>query len=161
MKLLLTSLLLFMSLQASATQQIKEEFTVDQARFEISQLPLDSYIDQKSFHEKVKPQMCSANWRGYRGSWALEKEMLVLRYLVANACDKSPKPIDVDTIFPNKSYPIAATWYTGKIIVRIGERTFLSPKEHGLSGVEYEAVVYDFHSGKLVSRSIETITNRW
>lgn len=161
MKLLLTSILLLFSIQAFATQQIKEEFSVDRAKFEISQFPLELYIDQKAFHEKIKPQMCSANWRGYRGSWALKDGMLVLNYLVANACDKSPNHIDARELFPDQGYPVKATWYTGKIIVRIGKRTFLSKRDHGSSGVEYEAVVYEFHAGKLVSRSIETVTDRW
>ena len=161
MKILLTILSVMLSLEVNATQQIPEEFEVDMARFRIEQQPLDSFISNEDFHKMFKPGVCSASWRGYKGSWALRGQKLVLTYLVTDACSKSPKSIDTNKLFGSKRYPVEATWYTGKIIVRIGERKFYDPAIVGYSGQEYEAVVYEFQSGKLISRSIETVEEKW
>jgi len=49
----------------------------------------------------------------------------------------------------------------GRIVVRIGRRKFTGRAVVGYSGVEYEAVVYEFHAGILVSRSIEIVKEQW
>jgi hypothetical protein len=161
MKHLISLFILIFSTNAFATQQIPEEFDVDMAKFEINEQPLDSFIGPDEFKKRFKPDICSANWRGYKGYWALRDNKLVLRHLVQNACSKDPKSIDIEKLFGNKRYPIEATWYTGKITIRISKRNYLKSETTGHSGVEYEAIVYEFQKGKLVSRKIETVTKRW
>ena len=158
------SILLFLLVfgcTVNATEQIPEEFNVDGAKFEIDERPLESFISNEDFHKKINPSMCSASWRGYKGYWALRNKKLVLDVLVKNACSNKFNPIEANELFKDSHYPLIATWFTGKINVRIGERKFFDTKATGLSGVQFEAVVYEFQSGELASRSIEIVEVRW
>jgi len=160
MKYIVISFLLVLSFQLHATQQILEEFDVDRAKFEILQQPLDSYIENKHFHEKFGPPVCSASWRGYKGYWALRNEKLFLDYLITDPCSNKSDMVDAGKLFGKDQYPIEATWYTGTIVVRISKRKYF-PTVDNYSSIEYEAVVYRFQEGQLVSRSIDVIREQW
>ncbi len=151
-----------LSIHVNATQQIPEEFEVDGASFNIEELPLDSFIIQnnrkKDFDEKA---YCSANWRGYKGYWSLRDNKLFLTYLVKNACDERPVRIESKKLFDQDAYPVHAQWFTGNINVRIGPRKYYDTKTTGLSGYEFEAVVYEFHLGELLSREIKMVQFLW
>ena len=161
MKSLVFTLFFTFCIQVNATQQIPEEFDVDMAKFDIEQQPLDSFIDNQQFQKKFGAAMCSASWRGYKGYWALRGEQLMLTRLVTDACSKSPNSVDPEELFKKKKYPIEATWYSGRVVVRISKRNFFDADRVGYSGQIYEAVVYVFLAGKLISRSIEIVEERW
>lgn len=161
MKLLFIIIFLVCSFSSYATEQISEEFVVDGARFEIEELPLSSLISSEDFNNKFKKPLCTANWRGYKGSWALRNNKLVLTYLVLGACSKNPPRIEAKELFDKDQYPVEASWFTGKINVRIGERKWFESNAMERSSVIFEAVVYEFQSGELVSRKIEMVEQAW
>jgi len=158
---LLITILLFSQISL-ATQQIPEEFVIDGAKFEIDTYPLNQSPDIEKIIDKLDvTSRCSANWRGYQGKWSLSNNFLVLNWVIKDACSKNPEFISATDLFEAKTGSIKATWFTGNINVRISARKYFSIKTDGFSGREYQAVVYRFNAGKLVSRSIETITERW
>ena len=160
-KYLLITILLFSQISL-ATQQIPDEFIIDGAKFEIQTYPLNLNPDIDKIIEKLNvTSRCSANWRGYMGKWSLRNNFLVLDWVIKDACSSNPEFISATDLFESKTGPIKATWFTGNINVRISARNYFSIKTDGFSGREYQAVVYSFNAGKLVSRSIETITDRW
>jgi hypothetical protein len=139
MKYVIGMIVLFIALNASATQQIKETFRVGDEAVEIRQYPLKDYLEQSRLPDTMKRPICSANWRGYRGSWSLTNGMLVLNRLVTDVCNKTPTPIEARHLFPNQRYPIVATWYTGTIMVRAPESGY---------------VAYKFDKGELISTAL-------
>lgn len=151
MKYLIGIFTLILSLQSSATQQVKEEFSVDATKFEIRQYPLKSYLDQSKLKSTINQRVCSANWRGYRGSWSLKNDMLVLNNLVTNVCDRTPIPIEARDLFNKNRYPIVAIWYTGTIVVRVSGRTHFITDNRGSFYAETGRVAYKFYKGKLIS----------
>ena len=63
-------------------------------------------------------------------------------------------------IFNSVKPDIKASWYTGNITVRIGERDWIKDDNSDRNiGRKYEAVVYVFNKGQLVSRSIKEISD--
>ena len=104
MKTLILILLLALSLQVNATQQIREEFDVDMAIFKIKELPFNSFSGFDDFYKNLREGRCSASWRGYKGYWALRGEKLMLTSLVTDACSKSPIPVDASELFKNKNF---------------------------------------------------------
>jgi len=160
-KHLLIPILLFSQL-TFATQQIPDEFVIDGAKFEIETYPLEQNPDYEKIIKKLNlTSRCSANWRGYKGKWNIRNNFLVLEWLIKDACSKKPEHLSAVDLIGIKKGPLKATWFTGNINIRISARKYFSIKTDGFSGLEYQAVVYNFTAGKLVSRSIETITERW
>ncbi|MGF1764852.1 hypothetical protein [Aliivibrio kagoshimensis] len=139
MKYVIGMVVLFAALNVSATQQIKELFRVGDETVEIRQYPLKDYLEQSTLPDTMKRPICSANWRGYRGSWTVKNRMLVLDHLVVNACSKTPIPIEARDLFSNHRYPVVATWYTGTIMVRA-------------PGSGY--IAYRFDKGELISTAL-------
>jgi len=153
--------LLLLATVSHATQQIPEEFLIDGARFELNIYPLETHPNYKEINEEISSSMCSANWRGYKGTWTLEEGYLWLDWIVKDACSDNPEYLDLSNLFPGKDRPVKATWFTGNINIRISERKYLSKEKNGYVGVEFEAVVHKFESGKLVSRTIEKVVEKW
>jgi hypothetical protein len=161
MRILLLFFLLATSGFANATEQIQEVFDIDMARFQIEETPLDGYISNEEFHKKFSPEMCSANWRGYQGYWALHDNKLTLQVVKLNACSKEFNEVSLKELLGAEKQPVIATWYTGPITIRVGERKYFSSEKKGHSGVKFEAILYQFKAGILVSREIKTIERRW
>jgi len=158
---LLIAFILLFSGSSFSTEQIPEEFIVDEAKFEIYILPLEQYPHYKKLLNKLPSAHCSASWRNYKGRWELRNNYLWLDYLFTDPCSKEPKYVELSHLFNGQSMPIKATWFTGSIKIRISARKYFSEEKDGFSAMEYQAVIYRFESGKLVTRSIDTITEQW
>lgn len=66
---------------------------------------------------------CSANWRGYRAFWTIQDNKLLLERVVVDACAEKPREVSISTLFPGKSAPVAADWYTGVLTIPRGKQT--------------------------------------
>jgi len=64
---------------------------------------------------------CSANWRGHKAFWRIEDARLLLIKVVTDACSDVPKEFPIEKLFPGKSTPLLASWYSGKLVVGIGK----------------------------------------
>lgn len=148
--------MLFIAVPAYATVQMPEIFEVDAASFSIYQEPLESHPQRDKVVGKLTKSHCTANYRGYQGWWELSEGFLWLTGISESPCDDLPKDIEIEELFSIEEHRIKASWYSGDIIVRIGERTFFE----GSRRIEYQAVVYSFTKGKLSKREIRTVVGR-
>jgi hypothetical protein len=73
------------------------------------------------FLEEMFPSRCSANWRGYKAFWAIEDSRLLLVKVVTDACSGGIKEFPIENLFPGRSTPLHAFWYSGKLVVGIGK----------------------------------------
>ena len=153
---IITFIFIFLSASVQATVQMPEKFEVDSAYFDIYQEPLESYPQRDKIVGKLTESFCTANYRGYQGWWEISEGFLWLSGMSENPCDDVPKEIEIEELFNTEDHRIKATWYSGDIIVRIGERTFFE----GSRRTEYQAVVYSFIRGKLSKREIRTVVGR-
>ena len=167
-RLLCISFLLYMPL-AAATEQIKEVFIVGDTSYPIRQTPLNQRFHPDVISELIDPQICSASWRGYRGTWRLRDGFLWLSHIRKSPCSDRYERVEADVLFADAQYPVRADWYTGKIILPVGDKKFvypagIDPVHHSaedMLGYDLEAFVFNFKDGELVSKGVETIQRRY
>ncbi len=164
-KLVLMALLLA-GAPGYATQQIKETFIVEGKSIGIDSKPLEYLYSYEQIHVMLASKgWCSANWRGYKGTWEIKDKTLFLKTLVKGACAKKPPQVDPVLFFGEEEYPMKAAWFNGKIQVRLTENVYESCKaadgSDQTTGYEFDAIVYEFAAGELVYKNKETIKQRW
>jgi len=71
--------------------------------------------------------LCTANRRGYVATWEIKDSRLLLREVDLNACGGPPVLVPLRTLFPDKSLPIHADWYTGSLDLTKGEARYTGP----------------------------------
>lgn len=132
MKKLLSTLLIFFSLTApaTATAQFPEIIRIDGGKqVGITTLPLSPYLELpdnvERFQRYLKEgQGCTALWRNYVGSWEIKNKKLYLTKFEINACSTERKrAIPLDKLFPGKSQPVLADWYSGYLVIPQGKMT--------------------------------------
>ena len=109
---------------AHATTQISDEIAIDGRTSPLLTLPLNSIrpgIEGAVFLDQFFTSRCSANWRGYKAFWSIEDSRLLLVKVVTDACSGGTKEFPIENLFPGKSTPLLASWYSGKLLVGIGK----------------------------------------
>lgn len=167
---IILSSLFFISL-SHATQQIPETFIVDGETFELKiggdqKSPLESlYTFEKILTKLDYDGWCSGNWRGYKGTWEIKNKQLYLNSLVKDACSKNPPIVDPKLFFGDMTYPLKAEWFNSEIIIRLSPNRYLTKVEGAVQteifGSEYDAMVYEFSSGELISQHKKVIQKIW
>lgn len=107
-----------------ATTQIPDEIVIDERPSPLLTLPLNSIrpgIQGAVFLDQFFSSTCSANWRGHKAFWKIEDSRLFLIRVVTDACSGSTKEFPIETLFPGKSAPLLASWYSGSLLVAIGK----------------------------------------
>ncbi|WP_444995818.1 hypothetical protein [Aliikangiella sp. IMCC44359] len=157
-------LLLLLANISRATEQIPEEFIIGHTKFSLNIYPLESHPNSKEIRKKIisSTLVSTANHRGYIGTWALRDGQLWLDRIIKGSCsENSITLLELSDLFFGQTMPIKATWFTDNINLGISERKYFFKDIDGYSGVEFEAVVLKFESGKLVSRNIEKIVEKY
>jgi hypothetical protein len=127
MKLALSVFLsILISLNALATIQTPETIIYQGEAYSLSSFPLDDYF--KAYPEK-KPspdQISSDLWRGYRTTFEIQDNRLIIREIQVrerikrkNLKDTTVWTSVIDTIFRTPADRVF-TWYSGYLIVQIG-----------------------------------------
>ena len=163
--------LLLIAFSASATQQINDTYIFEGKEYEIEVMPygkspLESLYSFDEILEKLKLDGgCSANWRGYKGTWEVINNQLYLTRLIKGACSKGAPLVDVKSFFGQDSYPVKATWLNEVIKIRLSKRTPIYCGEQSdleqTIGMSYDAMVYEFSFGDLVYKSKQSIEDVW
>lgn len=171
MKKYLFCALLFLSSTTSATEQITDSFIIADKTFEIEPWPLgnpplESLYTGDQIHQMLQLDgWCSANWRGYKATWELIDNQLYLTKLVKEACSENPPIVDPNLFFGEEKYPVKAAWFSQTIEIRVSKVTTLycgnnRAIEQSI-GESYDADVYEFSAGELVSQSTKKIEKLW
>tara|TARA_B110000211_G_scaffold66001_1_gene76079 strand:+ start:191 stop:721 length:531 start_codon:yes stop_codon:yes gene_type:complete len=159
-------ILIVFSNSSIATQQIKETFIVAGVSNSIDSNPLETLFTYEEIHLMLDSKgWCSANWRGYKGTWELKNGELFLNSFVKGACSDNPPLIDPVLFFGEKKYPVKAKWFNAKIEVRLSENRYTScltlDGEEVTTGYNYDAMVYEFSAGDFVYKSKQKIEHVW
>lgn len=166
MKKVLISLLIFSGFISSvyATSQIRDVLQISDNYYPIRELPLNSLLTEDELIKIIKGEMCTASWRGYQADWELKEGYLWLNDIEKNPCNSGYKQLKAEVLFKGKEYPIKAGWFTGKLHMQIGETEYLfvdNDENKDLIGVNFEALIFVFKKGKLISKNIELIEVRY
>lgn len=168
---ILIFLLLFITVPLSATQQIKETFVFEGESFGLEMGPgYKSPLEALYSYDEILLMLdlkggCTANWRGYKGTWEVKSNQLFLNSLVKGACSKNPPLVDSVLFFGEESYPVKAHWFNGQIKVRLSPDRYkfcntTSGKEQ-MIGYEYDAMVYEFSAGEFIFKSKQIVGQMW
>jgi hypothetical protein len=115
MKKLSLFLLLVFSVCANATFQQTDTLNYENISYSIGELPLDSYLrDEKIDLTSYNKGVCSANWRGYIGNWAIIENKLYLTSMLDGQCNNHTA-ISLTNFFHPTSNGQFANWYTGQL----------------------------------------------
>jgi len=114
----LVAILVLSTFQIPGTLRYGEHtFTI----LEVPMLGLWDYGDGTPAPGKVKPPsfdfVSTANWKGYEATWLIKDSKLMLYEIMGK---KDGKKVRNEDIFPGKSFPLLADWYTGRIHLRVG-----------------------------------------
>jgi hypothetical protein len=103
------------------TAQAREIIYIDGKEEQMAAEPLAQYLSTKEGSVKFAwPN--TACWRGYYGTWKLEKNKLFLVSLSAYIEDanKRPKKVGLEYLFPGEN-EVFASWFSGIIKIELGE----------------------------------------
>ena len=126
-KILITlATLLALAAPASATAQFPEVIKIGAKEEALTVEPLDTYFSNpdnfKILKKYIPDGSCTALWRGYIGYWEIKNSKLLLNKIEAGSCsEESRKILPLDQIFPGKSQPVFAEWYSGNLVMPRGK----------------------------------------
>lgn len=130
--------LVWFPVTAHATAQIPDEIVIDGESHPLFTEPLASMMSESDLMavlEKHGLGMCTANWRGYMAEWRIHKQRLELVKFIVGPCHEDRHEIPLDMLFPDQVGPIAASRYSGKLLVPLGNQV---EYVHGGYGSKYE-----------------------
>ena len=155
-------LALFCCSGVMATQQIREVFIVEGETYRTYTNPLESLHRYEDIRGMLQTHhWCTANWRGYLGTWEVKDNQLYVKSLVEGACQDKPRLADPVVFFGEKQYPVMATWFNDKIEVMLGGVQILNCKTASGRSLQYgtrqEIMVYEFAAGRLIHKAKQAI----
>jgi hypothetical protein len=131
-----------------ATEQVQDVLVFGARRYAIHEVPmlgLWDYGGGSAGTGKTRPPAfevrSSGNWSGYRATFEIRDSKLLLRRIVGRIDGKRRRD---EEIIPGKQFPIVASWYTGKIHIRVGE---FDEKTHEETAV----IVFEIEMGEVKS----------
>jgi hypothetical protein len=116
------ALLLLLATPAWPTAQIPERIVYEGTEGFLFTNPLESYFSK----ENPRPEFASphtACWRGYVGAWEIREDTLYLSDIKAWMRDEDGKaaPVGFEKVFPGKTKPLKAEWFTGTLRIPRGK----------------------------------------
>lgn len=153
------ALVLLIASPAWPTAQIPERIVFEGTEGFLFTNPLETWFGK----DNPRPEFASphtACWRGYVASWEIKEDTLYLTDVKAWMRDEQGKaaPVGFETIFPGKSKPLKAGWFTGTL--RIPRGNPIQYVHMGYQTVyEYE-VFLRIEAGKVVDRQMVDNRNR-
>lgn len=115
--------------EVRATAQIPDVVVLDGRELALNTNPLEPYLQANKGKAPVFEETSSALWRGYVATWEIRGSRLWLNKVAVQRLGPAAKPgqreeyRDVDvlrSIFP-RGGPVPATWYTGALIMPLGD----------------------------------------
>ena len=116
-------------------------------------IPLGPWVENNALPLKFSASS-SALWRGYIGTWVIEKERLYLQKLnghVVNAQGLSEQ-VGLDAIFPNFPDGVFAHWFSGTL--RCPKGALLKYVHGGFASVYEEDLFIEVHEGVVTGEKL-------
>ncbi len=151
MRMLLAGLLLVLAGTAGATAQVADRILIEGREYALNTNPLESQLRDRRDFLPGNVSRSTANWRGYVAHWAIDGDRLLLRKVEVRLYDReSEKSSSVDLLsrlFPGGA-PVAATWYSGALIIPDGRLVDYVHMGYGSTYAHYR--VYRIAQGSVV-----------
>jgi hypothetical protein len=149
MKLIKTILICLISGQLFGTAQIPDFLIYQGDTLAIYANPLEGYFDKKGERTIAGLEMegmCTALWRGYVGTWTIERDSLFLISIETDYCSDDPIKLDISQEFGSNK--VFADWVSSELINPFGKQ--IKYIHQGYESIyEYERG-FEFINGKLV-----------
>jgi len=146
------------------TAQFPERIIIDGRPHALYADPLDQLLKSRSLTLRNPRRWCTANYRGYIGTWQIRGRMLFLLHLNWLASDNETLgevPIPRETLrelfraIPCTSLPTPARWFDGVLRIAIGRRLIYS--HDGWSHWFERERVIRFKAGEIIrDREVDT-----
>ncbi len=155
--ILAAALVLLLASPAWPTAQLPERIVYEGTEGFLFTDPLESYFTKDS----PRPEFAAphtACWRGYVGVWEIKEDFLYLSDIKAwmrNAEGKAAS-VGFEKIFPGKSKPLKADWFTGTL--RIPRGKAIHYVHMGYQTIYEVDVFLTIEAGKVIGR--QTVDNR-
>lgn len=159
MKSLLIAALISLPSVAFGTAQFPDRLLYNGKSEGIFSTPLEQYFEKVGTRPKWLTEMNTACWRGYVASWEIRDDRLYLQKIVRDEYD--PKRDDffeqdiTKRIFPNRSLPIEATWFSG--VIRLPQGKELEYIHMGFESIYEKDHFLEVENGIL--RKIRIVSN--
>jgi len=120
--LVFAALVLLLATPAWPTAQIPERIVYEGTEGFLFTNPLETHFTR----DNPRPEFAAphtACWRGYIASWEIREDTLYLKDIKAWMRDRSGKaaPVEFEKIFPGKTKPMKADWFTGTLRIPRGK----------------------------------------
>jgi hypothetical protein len=152
--LLVAVAMVWIPVAALATAQIPDGIVMDGERTLLHSEPLNALLwrspAEGGIELKRPEQPCSGSWRGYRAEWRLQDRQLFLENVFTDACAKAPPEVPLSSLFPGRSGPIRADWFTGVLVIPQGKQT--KYVHMGYQSVYERYVLLVLKKGQVVTR---------
>ena len=146
LRILVISFCLLMPTIAKATAQQPDEIILSGKSYRLQTNPLDDYLEREGWKPPEEANIWSSNWRGYIAIWVKKGSLLVLKDITIRVndpdgetpADELTKSIFTD-LFPNQDQAVA-TWYSGSLIIPVGEMVEYVHMGYGTTYSKYEVL---------------------
>ncbi|MCP5162186.1 MAG: hypothetical protein H6999_00550 [Hahellaceae bacterium] len=140
--------LLLATTQVNATAQATESLIYEGEAMATLSNPLEAYFnDARPKPRKILKATCSAIWRGYLATWEVKGQTLYLNKIAKGSCSGNGADIPLAKIFPGKTSPLKAAWFSGVLIIPEGEMVRYRHDEYESTYEHYRLVMVS--SGKV------------
>lgn len=130
--------------------KIEYEGQLNEVYFKGSYLP--STVTKKLRFLLLNHDRCSANWAGYVVTWKIIQNHLYVLKITTNNCGKDPVEIPLNTLFPEQSSPVLATWFSGIVCIPdMGTNTMLISYGDAIYAKEQQLTM---QSGQVIDQKI-------
>lgn len=147
------------------TAQVPDKLILDGKEVPLFDFPLDSWLEKNP----PKPEFgsydfvanASNNWRGYRATWKISKDRLLL-LKVAKSCPvpkwrswlsgsgREYRAVPVEWYLPGKKLPAFSEWYSGRL--RIPQDTMPRRMHMGCGSEHARELLFEIKNGVVVAR---------
>lgn len=141
-----------------ATAQVPDQIIVDGERLMLFSEPLHEllghFMEQGKLGPNHQPGRCTASWRDYVATWELRGDQLFLVSIHLNPCGPALTDVSLARLFPGAAIPVAASWYTGNLVVPQGSR--VNYVHMGYESQYERYLVIKVNAGRAVGRDVVT-----
>jgi hypothetical protein len=141
------------------TAQIGERLHYNGKDYSMAAQPFDVYLEKNNIRTASN---CTANWRGYYGSWEITDDKLFLVSISANILKECKEQgflhrredystVDLDFFFPGQK-KVFAEWFSGEIRIPCGE--MLHYVHMGYGSTFEQDLFLEFKDGVLVNKRL-------
>lgn len=132
------------------TAQIGDTLLFAGKRFGLASEPLAPWLQRRRNRHLRLRGNTTANRRGYVAEWEVVDGLLHLKQIVGKLLDDTP--LEIQTLFPDATGPVPATWFTGGLRCPMGK--MLHYVHSGYDTVsEYDLILW-FIEGQLVEQRL-------